>query len=71
LEQTHGPGKNPFQQPDLTEGEMEFGGDEGQKEVDGIGKPVIDKVVGAKGKERAEAVLVFLAIQWFGLVLGV
>jgi hypothetical protein len=48
LEQTHGPGKNPFQQPDLTEREMEFGGDKRKKEIDGIGKPVIDKVIGAK-----------------------
>ncbi len=48
LEQAHGSGKNPFQQPDLAEGEMEFGGDEGKKEVDGIGEPVVDKVIGAK-----------------------
>jgi len=33
---------------------VELGGQEGEKEVDGVGESVVDEMVRAEGEERAE-----------------
>ena len=44
------PEKTPLSSPHFTEGEVQLHGHEGEKKVNGIGKPVVDEMKSAVGE---------------------
>ena len=57
--ESHGPGKNPFQQAYLAEVKAQLSSNERKKEIEGIRKTIIDKMKGAEGEEGASFLVSF------------